>query len=520
MQADEGDRSFEGPPPTGEAPLLTNVQYGVAARLWSLVLALATTPLLLHGLGAERFGVWVLLSAIAGYLTYFDFGIGVALAQAVAMDAPRRSPEQTRRLVGTGTWLSVLLAALLAFAALLARPLLFRLFPLEAAGREEIGTAYTVVVLAFSVLAACASFQAVLIGSGRLRAYYVTSMALATLQLAGIVAIIQWRGGLKDLAFNSLLWSAAGGLVWIWLARRALPGTGFSRAMDTRRARELLKFGWKVQVTNVAAFALQYVDRLIVGASLGAIAVARYEVGARVGNVPRLLSGPVGLAVLPRASRLFGEGDGEGLRALAVSGTRLLTVAILTLAGPLAVGAPFFLRVWLGQFHPDSVRVLVTLSAVAAFHSSSGILSAIARGIGSPGLETRYTALLVLSLVFGGAAATAALGLTGLLACSAFTTVALTLYFGGVMAAALKVRKRDLFFGPVAVPWTMGLTAAGVAYLCGRLASTRLPAFGSLLLVSAAFEASFVGLCLAAGALRWSEISSPFAAIKGFFRAR
>jgi O-antigen/teichoic acid export membrane protein len=520
VQADAGDTCVVGSPAAGEAPLLSNVQYGIAARVWGLLLALAATPLLLHGLGAERFGVWVLLSAIAGYLTYFDFGIGVALAQRVAVDVTRHAPEETRRAVGTGTGLSLVLAVLLVSVALLARPLLFRLFPLEAAGRQEAETAYILIIVAFSILAACSSFQAVLIGKGKLRAYHGTSMAIATLQFAGIVVVIQSRGGLKGLALNTLLWSTVGCFVWIWLARRALPGIGMPRGMDVRHTRELLGFGWKVQITNFAGFALQYVDRLIVGSLLGAIAVSRYEVGARVGNVSRLLSGPVGLAVLPRASRQFSGGEAEGLRDLAIRGTRLLTMASLLLAGPLAVGAPFFLKVWLGQFHPDSVRVLATLSVVAAFHSSSGVLSAIARGIGSPGLETRYTTLLVLSLVFGGVASTAAAGLTGLLIWSAVTTVGLTLYFGGVMAAVLKMPKRELLLGAVAVPWSMGLMAAGLAFLSGRLGSPHLSAFAVLVVVSAVFEVSFLGLCLAAGALRWTEISSPFASFGSFFRAR
>ena len=94
-------------------------------------------------------------------------------------------------------------------------------------------------------------------------------------------------------------------------------------------------------------------------------------------------------------------------------------------------------------------------------------------------------------------------------------TVALTLYFGAVMAAVLKIRKRELFLRPVALPWGAAIAAAGLAIVCGRAASTRLPAFPLLLLQTVVFEAGFLGLCLALGALRWSEARSPFA----FFRS-
>ena len=305
-------------PAAPEGPLLANVQYGVVSRVWGLVLALATTPLLLHGLGAERFGVWVLLSAIAGYLTYFDFGIGVALAQLLAMEAPR-SPEETRRMVGTGTVLSVLLAVLLAAAALLARPLLFRVFPLGSSGntggRDRVHPDRRRVLRAGGVR----------LLSGRSHREGKAPRLLPDVHGDRDTAARRNRGRPSICAEDSGS-SLSNSLVWSVMGEPSCgsgsPGAPF-RARECPAgwtldgARQLLGFGWKVQITNVAAFALQYVDRLIVGSVLGVVAVSRYEVGARVDPATRLLSSPVGLAVLPRAAHQFGRGDTEGLRRLA-----------------------------------------------------------------------------------------------------------------------------------------------------------------------------------------------------------
>ena len=53
----------------------------VATNAWSIVLALGTLPLVLHGLGTESFGIWVLLltfSATSGWVSIPANGLSVS----------------------------------------------------------------------------------------------------------------------------------------------------------------------------------------------------------------------------------------------------------------------------------------------------------------------------------------------------------------------------------------------------------------------------------------------------------
>src|SRR3954467_10992070 len=81
-------REMATPPtrPFRRRVLLNTASTGVA-NIWAMVVALATLPLLLHGLGAQAFGLWVLLqtfSAVTGWLSLVDLGVGTATARAVA----------------------------------------------------------------------------------------------------------------------------------------------------------------------------------------------------------------------------------------------------------------------------------------------------------------------------------------------------------------------------------------------------------------------------------------------------
>src|SRR5437588_12344192 len=103
--------------------LLNTVSTG-AANLWAIVVALATLPLLLHGLGAQAFGTWVLLqtfSAITGWFSLVALGVGPATARAAAERAPPADEHGARTTSATSRGLLPAFGAGLAAALVLAR---------------------------------------------------------------------------------------------------------------------------------------------------------------------------------------------------------------------------------------------------------------------------------------------------------------------------------------------------------------------------------------------------------------
>ena len=67
--------------------LARNTAASVATNVWSIVLALGTLPLVLHGLGTESFGIWVLLltfSATNGWVSIPANGLSVSITRDVA----------------------------------------------------------------------------------------------------------------------------------------------------------------------------------------------------------------------------------------------------------------------------------------------------------------------------------------------------------------------------------------------------------------------------------------------------
>ena len=64
--------------------LLKNSAYNFAGSVAPLFAALFTIPILVKGLGEEKFGILSLAWVVIGYFSLFDFGIGRTLTKIVA----------------------------------------------------------------------------------------------------------------------------------------------------------------------------------------------------------------------------------------------------------------------------------------------------------------------------------------------------------------------------------------------------------------------------------------------------
>src|SRR6266404_9379753 len=85
-----------------------------------MVVAVFCIPILIRGLGKERFGVLALAWALIGYASLFDLGLGRALTQLVA----KKLGAGEDREVPTLVWTSLLLMLILGLAGALTAMLL------------------------------------------------------------------------------------------------------------------------------------------------------------------------------------------------------------------------------------------------------------------------------------------------------------------------------------------------------------------------------------------------------------
>lgn len=93
-------------------------------RVATLLTGILTVPLTLRYLGADLFGVWMILTSIVEFATFYDFGLGVGLRNMLIECDSRQDYFQARKIIASAMSAICVLAVLLVLATLLLAPLL------------------------------------------------------------------------------------------------------------------------------------------------------------------------------------------------------------------------------------------------------------------------------------------------------------------------------------------------------------------------------------------------------------
>jgi O-antigen/teichoic acid export membrane protein len=86
---------------TGGRLLARNAVWSLVTQCAPMAVALLTIPLLIEGIGKDRFGVLTLVWIALGYFSLFDLGLGRALTKLVAESLGRGTASCIPALVWT-----------------------------------------------------------------------------------------------------------------------------------------------------------------------------------------------------------------------------------------------------------------------------------------------------------------------------------------------------------------------------------------------------------------------------------
>lgn len=485
---------------------------------WAMVVMLATLPLLLRGLGADAFGVWVLLqtfSGVNGWLSLADLGVGFAMTRLVAGRAAVGDHHGARQAVTGGLAIlgtvGVVSAGTLAVLGPLTLP---RLFNVDADRVSSFRVA--IVVFAANVLgevlirgigAALEGFQRVDLARG-VDAARRTVVAVATVTVAlaggGLVGVVT----ASTVATGLALFVAVGTLVA--QVRKAGDGAAAARPRSDDVA-ELLRYGSTVGALNAAGVLHRVMDKLIVGTLFGPTGVALIEVAIQIQNGASAILSATSYAAMSSSPWLQARGDEDALRKLLLRGTRYCMLVTLPVVAVVAVLAEPIVRLWVGPRFAEAAGLTVVALLYIGLASPMQVGQNLLQGVGSAALVLRAAAVavavnLVVSIVLANA-----VGLVGVLQ---GTLVSLIVLLPPMTRSVLRVTgttmselTREAFLPAILPSLAVMSAVAGVTLVTG------LPDLA--LLVVAGLAASIV---FVPAALRWGIADADLSDLRRRFR--
>ena len=465
--------------------IILNTASTGAANLWAIVVAVVTLPLLLHGLGAQAFGTWVLLqtfSAITGWFSLVDLGVGTATTRSVAERASLDDEHGVRTVTASSMSLYLGFGAVCATGLLFAGqhwlPSLFNT-PLRLRDDLRVAIAFFSAQLVLDLLTEGA--EACLEGLQRVDLSRAVDALRRTLVAGATAAVALRGGGLKGVAAASLAMSAVGTVAGLALLLRLVPSGRFRPSRTEARA--LMAYGRTVAVLRPLGVIQRTMDRLIVGAVLGPASVSLVEIATQIMNGADAILSASSYTVVPGASWLRARGDRDSLRELLLTGTKyslLVTYPVIALAcvlaGPLVV-------LWVGpRYHHEVPGLAVVALLSIAMSAPLQVGSSLLLGVGKAGAILRAAAVAVAVNLVASVILVNTIGVVGAFAGTLIGNVFLILPLGRVMLREVDARAGEFIqrtLVPTALPVLVLLIVSG-AFVVAPLGDAVTVVLGSV----------------------------------------
>lgn len=338
------------------------------------VVALATVPLVVRGLGADGYGLFALITAIVGYFAIVDINVSAGSIRHIAAYRAQGDAAGVDETVSFG--LLVYGGLGLAGALLLwtgADVAVRRLFDVPAPMAALAASAVRVAAwgfLAGQIQAYLDSVPHALLrydSSARLDIVFGSAVPVLTvaLLLAGL--------GLREVVLLRVVASTLHAVL-LWRAvKRLLPDLTLrwpSRAVR----RSLLRFSAFAFLSRFAALSYAYADKLLVGALVGVAGLAVYAVAATLANRLLGLTGRLAGVLFPAASALSASDELARLSDIYLRASRYLTFLNGAMLLLVAVFATPILTYWMS---PAFARQGATVLAVMALSQFTDALTAL-----------------------------------------------------------------------------------------------------------------------------------------------
>lgn len=349
--------------------LLRNITANWLGFAVQVVITLLLTPFVLQSLGEARYGVWVLIIGLTGYYGLLDLGLRASLTQRLSRQLAVGDVAGLNQTASIGLTLlsgTGLLLAAASFALAWWAPVLLGVPPQLT---PEVRGTIALVGVAVAVQFPLFPFSAALAAAQRHDVLAAISIAVRVGGAGATVAVLKAGYGLVGLSAVTAAMNFLDYFFRSVAAARIVPQMKARLSVAALvHCRGLVSFGVWNSILAGSQELISYTNALLIGAIISTAAVSRFALASSLVLYFGKFFAPVAWALFPAVAHMDARGERERLRAIYLTGTRVM----LCLATGACLIAAFwsdeFYRLWLdGEFaNGPPIALLFQILSIAA----------------------------------------------------------------------------------------------------------------------------------------------------------
>jgi len=364
--------------------ILKNVTSSWMGLAVNVITGFVVSPYILHKLGEQAFGLWVLVFAITGYYGLFDFGIRSSVVRYVAKFAATDDREELNRLINT-SFFSYTCVGLLLFAVTVVGSFFVpRIFHVQPSYASTARILFLMVGASLSVGFPLGVFGGTLEGLQKFYLLNLINITNTILRAVLIIVALNRGYGLLTVALITVVLPLVNGLVnavnavrltQLRLGRHFISWMTFKQIFNYGSVTFMISVAWKLRFKT---------DAMVIGTFVSSAAITYFAIGSRLVDYAGEVVSALAQIFVPMSSHSDAKGDMEHLRKLFVAGNRACAFLIFPISAVLIILGKSIIEVWVGRkyisaSYPVLLILLIPSTLMLAQSASGRILYGMAR---------------------------------------------------------------------------------------------------------------------------------------------
>lgn len=358
-----------------------------------LLVALISVPLLIKGLGIERFGILTIVWVLVGYLSILDFGLGRALIHFIAQEISGSLDSIAYRVIASGLIAMAMIGVVASLLGILVFPwIIENYFQFSADLLAETKATIYLIALAVPFTISSVGMRGLLEAQQRFDIVNGIRIPLGIMNYLGPLLIIPVSRSLVAAALVLVSIRVIAWIVYVYFMYRCYPELRQTKLPmpSLNTIRPLLRFGGMVSISNVLASITLYVDRFFVASILGTAQVAYYttpfDAVTKLWVIPTAIMG-VSFPALTSWSKM----DLKRVRELYHRSMRVIFWLVTPAALVIIIFAQPLLNFWLGRdFSEQSHAILQILAAGVLINCLAQCSFGLIQAMGKPKITALF----------------------------------------------------------------------------------------------------------------------------------
>lgn len=347
---------------------LKNIVSNWAGLAVNIAVGFFLSPFILHHLGDEAFGLWVLIFSLTGYYGIFDFGIRSSLVRYVSKFQATGDKDELARLVNTSLFTYSCLALVLVVTTLVGGLYVDRLFHIPGGFLKDARILFLMVGYSVALGFPLGISGGILEGLQRFYLINLTNI-IATLMRAVLIIFVLWHGfGLLSVALITVSLPLMASAVRALIAHRMLAISYGWKYVSRESFRQVANYGSVTFLIIVAANLRFKTDAVIIGTFLSAAAITHFSIGARLVDYAAEVVTSLANIFTPMSSHFHTTGDYDQLRTIFVSGNRACALVMFPMTVALVVMGKSVIEAWVGPRYVSSYIILLIVLIPSTFY--------------------------------------------------------------------------------------------------------------------------------------------------------